>query len=73
MHPDGIHPRVLRELAEVIAKPLSMADQHSWSIREIPEDWRLASMTPIYKKGHKEDLGNYGPVSLTLELGKVME
>lgn len=32
-----IHPRVLRQLAEVITKPLSTIHQCSWSIRESPK------------------------------------
>ena len=46
---DGIHLRVLRDLAEVVAKLLSTIYQCSWSTGEISEDWRLASVTPIYK------------------------
>jgi len=33
---DGIHLRVLRELADVVAKQLSTVCQHSWSTGEIP-------------------------------------
>ncbi|KAK4832922.1 hypothetical protein QYF61_026565 [Mycteria americana] len=59
--PDGIHPRVLRELAE------------SWLTGEVPADWKLANVMPTYKKGQKEDPGNYRTVSLTSVPGKVME
>lgn len=64
---------MLREQAEMIAKTLSIIYQHSWSTREVPEDWRLVSMTPIYKKGQKENPGNYRYDSLILVPGKVTE
>ncbi|GAB0197912.1 hypothetical protein GRJ2_002256600 [Grus japonensis] len=70
---DGIHPRVLRKLVEVLTKPLSIIYQQSWLTQEVPVDWRLANVMPIHRKGQKEDPGNYRPVSLTLVLGKVME
>ncbi|GAB0206013.1 mitochondrial enolase superfamily member 1 [Grus japonensis] len=71
--PDGMLPRVLRELVEVLTKTLSIIYQQFWLTGEVPVDWRLANVTPIYKKGRKEDLGNYRPVSLTSVLGKVIE
>jgi len=40
---------------------------------EVPYNWRLTSVTPIYKKGQKEDPGNYRPVSPTSVLGRIME
>ncbi|KAK4831654.1 hypothetical protein QYF61_018621 [Mycteria americana] len=73
MGPDGIHPRVLKELAEVLTKPLSIIYQQSWLTGEVPADWRLANVMPIFKKGQKEDPGNYRPVSLTSVPGKLME
>ncbi|KFU92086.1 hypothetical protein M959_00552, partial [Chaetura pelagica] len=73
MGPDGIHPWVLRELVGVIARPLSIIFGKSWATAEVPEDWRKANVTPVYKKGKKEDPGNYRLVSLTSIPGKVME
>jgi len=56
-----------------MAKPLSNICQQSWLTGEVPDDWRLASVIPIYKTGRKEDPGNYRPVNFTLVPGKIME
>jgi len=73
MGPDGMHPRVLRELEDVIGEPLSVIFERSWRTGEVPEDWRKATVTAIFKKGKKEDPGNYRLASLTSIPGKVME
>jgi len=64
---------VLRELSDVIAEPLSIIFERSWRTGEVPKDWRKVNVTPIFKKGKKEDTGNYRPVSLTSISAKVME
>jgi len=64
---------VLRELADVIAEPLFTIFEGYWRTGEMSEDWRKAKVTPIFKKGKKEDPGNYRMVSLTSIPGKVME
>ncbi|OWK62811.1 hypothetical protein RLOC_00008152 [Lonchura striata] len=71
MGPNGIHPRVMRELADELVKPLSIIYQHSWLTDEVPEDWKLANVTLIHKTSGKEDPGNYRPVILTSVPSKV--
>ena len=50
---------------DVTAEPLSIVFERSWR--------RKANVTPILKKGKKEDPGNYRPVRLSSIPGKVME
>ncbi len=71
--PDKIGPRLLQELKEAVAPPLAEIFNSSLREGKVPEDWRCANVTPIFKKGAKADPGNYRPVSLTSVCCKLLE
>ncbi|KAJ7410728.1 hypothetical protein WISP_106515 [Willisornis vidua] len=50
MGPNEIHPRILKELADAIAKLLSMIFEWSWESRDILTDWKLANIVPVFKE-----------------------
>ncbi|KAF7239069.1 hypothetical protein EYD10_14280 [Varanus komodoensis] len=73
MGPDELYPRVIKELAEELSEPWAIIFDKSWKTGEVPDDWRRGNVVPIFKKGKKDEPGNYRPVSLTSIPGKILE
>ena len=71
--PDLIHPRVLKELSQVLSGPFKIIFDKCLNEGKIPEAWKHAEVRPIFKKGDKSSPGNYRPVSLTSVPCKIFE
>jgi exonuclease III len=71
--PDCIHPRILQELADELAAPLTYVFKTSLNEGVLPAQWKWANVTPLFKKGSKSKPENYRPVSLTSIPCKLME
>ena len=61
------------EAREEIAGSLAKIFESSIVMAEVPEDWRVANVVPLFKKGCREKPGSYRPVSLTSVVGKLLE
>ena len=57
--PNERHPEILSELDDVVAEPLSMIFEKLQQSGEVPGDWKKSNITPIFKKGKKDNTGNY--------------
>ena len=70
---DGISQFVLKNCSNQISVALEIIFKKSFNESEIPEQWREANITPLFKKGSKLVASNYRPVSLTSVCCKLME
>ena len=71
--PEEVHPRMLLELAYIVAEPTDFIFNLIFEQEILPKDWKLAFVSPIFKKGSSSVAENYRPISLTSVLCKVME
>ena len=71
--PDELHPRVLKELATELGPVFAHLFQQSIDKGEIPKEWSLADICPLFKKGDRSLACNYRPVSLTCVPCKLLE
>ena len=71
--PDGIPSRLLKEIASELSPILTLLFNASLQQGNIPDDWRKALVTPLFKKGNRNDPTNYRPISLTSICCKLLE
>ena len=71
--PDEFHPRVLKELATELGPVFAHLFQQSIDTGEIPKEWSIANICPLFKKSDRLLACNYRLVSLTCIPCKLLE
>ena len=71
--PDKLKPLVLKQLSDTLNQIITVLFQRSLDTGTIPDVWKLAHVTPLFKKGEKGLPSSYRPISLTCILCKVLE
>ena len=71
--PDGLPPIFYRQTVDAIKYPLLILFRSLIDLHAVPSEWKLSTITPIFKKGSPSDPANYRPISLTCTCCKILE
>lgn len=72
-HEMDISSYILVKCAESISIPLFIIMYKCLDYSEMPKQWKMANITPIFKKGSRFDAGNYRPVSILPKIAITFE
>ena len=70
---DGFSMKVLKSCKNVLATPLAYLINQSIAEGTFPDQWKLAVVSPLLKKGSSKDKANYRPVALLSSVSKIVE
>ena len=70
---DNISVRMLKICGVSVCKPLEIIFRTCLNHGKFPEEWKKANVVPVFKKGDKEGVKNYRPVSLLPICSKIFE
>ena len=64
---------MLKICGDTIGKPLELIIKQALITGTYHSDWKKGNIVPVHKKGDKQNIKNYRPVSLLPICGKVFE
>ena len=67
---DGIWNEYMKYESELLTQPITAVFNKILQTETIPEQWKLNTIILLHKKGPKDDLSNYRPISLMSNLYK---
>ena len=70
---DNLPSGLLKDCRYHIAEPLSFILNLSMDTNTYPQNWKIAKVNPIYKKGSPSEPSNYRPISVLPVLSKILE
>jgi len=70
---DNISPRFLKDGACVLKNPILHIINLSLNNNDVPDDFKLAKVKPLYKKEERTEVGNYRPISVLCIVSKILE
>ena len=70
---DNLSPFFLKQSAEIITPTLTKLFNRSIETGIFPDVWKIAKVTPLHKKGPRNDVNNYRPISVLCSLSKIIE
>jgi len=71
--PDGLPQIILKQMARQLTKPLVLLFWQLLQMGQLPDIWKIATVTPLFKKGSASDPGNYRPIYVTSVCCKVFK
>ena len=70
---DMVSIRMLKISSDAIIEPLFKIFKNCLKCGIFPDDWKKGNIVPIFKKGDKQNIKNYRPVSLLPICSKIFE
>ena len=70
---DRIPLRIICDAKEHLLAPLTILFRKIYDQKSIPEQWKMAKIIPIFKKGSKTAIENYRPIANQCCISKIFE